>query len=72
MMNTTDLNDKLSALRKFFRLYGSAAIAFSGGVDSTFLLKVAHDVLGEKVIAISAGSVLLPRRETEAAIYRCC
>ena len=65
------LENKLSALRKFFRLYGSAAIAFSGGVDSTFLLKVAHDELGEKVLAVSAVSILSPKRETEAAAAFC-
>ena len=62
---------KLSDLQDFFRSCGSAAIAFSGGVDSTFLLKVAHDELGEKAIAISAGSVLSPKRETEAAAAFC-
>ena len=67
----TEIYRKLSDLRKLLRSFGSAAIAFSGGVDSTFLLKVAHDVLGENAIAISAGSVLSPRRETEAATSFC-
>ncbi len=70
-MSGSTIENKLSVLRKFFRLYGSAAIAFSGGVDSTFLLKVAHDELGEKAIAISALSVLSPKRETEAAAAFC-
>ncbi len=70
-MRDPALENKLSALRKFFRLYGSAAIAFSGGVDSTFLLKVAHDELGEKVLAVSAVSILSPKRETEAAAAFC-
>ena len=70
-MRDPALENKLSALRKFFRLYGSAVIAFSGGVDSTFLLKVAHDELGEKVLAVSAVSILFPKRETEAAAAFC-
>ncbi|MBP5407298.1 ATP-dependent sacrificial sulfur transferase LarE [bacterium] len=59
----SDLNDKISALRDFFRSCGSAAIAFSGGVDSTFLLKVAHDELGENVLAVTVISPLIPKKE---------
>lgn len=36
---------------------------FSGGVDSTFLLKIAHDVLGERVLAVTAQSPAFPHRE---------
>ncbi|MBQ4439339.1 ATP-dependent sacrificial sulfur transferase LarE [bacterium] len=62
-MRDSALENKLSALRKFFRLYGSAAIAFSGGVDSTFLLKVAHEELGEKAVAVTVFSPLIPKKE---------
>jgi len=41
----------------------AVAIAYSGGVDSTFLLKVAHDVLGKDILAITASSATYPRRE---------
>ena len=50
---------------------GSVAIAFSSGVDSTFLLKTAHDILGEKAIAITARSHSFPRRELKEAITFC-
>ena len=40
--------DKLDALKKYFVDLQNVVIAFSGGVDSTFLLKVAHDVLGDR------------------------
>lgn len=50
--------DKLSQLKSILRGYGKVAVAYSGGVDSTFLLKVAHDELGDKVIAITSRSLL--------------
>jgi uncharacterized protein len=44
------------------------AIAFSGGVDSTFLLYVAHQVLGKRVLAVTALSAFYPDRESDEAI----
>ena len=42
------IHDKYRVLQENLKALGSVAVAFSSGVDSTFLLKVAHDVLGDK------------------------
>lgn len=62
---------KLAALRAELCGLGSAAIAFSGGVDSTFLLRVAKEELGGRVVAVTARSRSFPARELEAAAAFC-
>lgn len=65
------LDNKLASLRAILHKYGSVAIAFSGGVDSALLLKVAHDVLGEKAIALTIRSSQFPSGELEATMDFC-
>lgn len=62
------LDEKLELLKDIIRKKGSAAVAFSGGVDSTFLIKVAKEVLGDKLIAVTATSSTYPERELNEAI----
>ena len=62
------LQDKLNVLRNNIRRMQSVAVAYSGGVDSAFLLKVAHDVLDENAIALTARSYIHPEREFRQAI----
>lgn len=60
--------EKLNKLRALLRSYGSCLVAYSGGVDSVFLAHVAHDVLGNRALAVIADSPSLPRRELEEAL----
>ena len=61
------LQDKYDHLRTIISQADSAIVAFSGGVDSTFLLKVCVDMLGEKALAITARSETFPKRELQEA-----
>ncbi|MEQ8163946.1 MAG: ATP-dependent sacrificial sulfur transferase LarE [Smithellaceae bacterium] len=63
-----EIESKLNNLKKHLKQLSSIAVAYSGGVDSTFLLKIAHDVLGDKVIAVTARSSTYPEREFRDAV----
>ncbi len=59
---------KFKELKEILSKMGKVLVAFSGGVDSTFLLKVAQDVLGEDVLAVIASSETYPEKERDEAV----
>jgi uncharacterized protein len=60
--------EKLEKLSALLRSCESCLVAYSGGVDSVFLARVAHDALGAKALAVIADSPSLPRRELAEAL----
>jgi uncharacterized protein len=64
----SEANTKLEKLRSLLKSYGSCLVAYSGGVDSVFLARVAHEVLANRALAAIADSPSLPRRELAEAL----
>ena len=69
--NSDKAHLKKEKLKEILKGYGSLAIAFSGGVDSTFLLKMAHDVLGDNCAAVTGRSESFPEREYKESMDFC-
>ena len=65
------MKEKLERLRERVRVIGSAVVAFSSGVDSTFLLRVAHEERGDRVVAATIRSHTFPQRELDEAVAFC-
>ena len=77
-MNTMDntfiseeQQEKLGKLKEYLRELGSLAVGFSGGVDSSFLLAVAAETLGDKAIAVTGVDASVPQREVDEATVFC-
>ena len=70
-METQSLVNRLEKLRKILRELESVLVAFSGGVDSSFLLHLAHEVLGDSATAITFVSPFLSRQELDRAVRFC-
>lgn len=67
-MVTPILTEKLGRLRRIVSAMESVLVAFSGGIDSTLVLKVAHDELGPNAVGITAVSATYPAVELESAV----
>ena len=65
------LDEKFQKLKDDLSMLEKVAVAFSGGVDSTFLLKTAQEVLGENAIAVTACSEFVPPREIKESQAFC-
>ena len=66
-----DLQNKKQALQTYLKQLGTVVVAFSGGVDSAFLMKMAKETLGEKAIAVTANLRSFPDRELAEATEFC-
>ena len=66
-----ELQTKLEHLKQYIVGLGSLAVAFSGGVDSSLLTAVAHEVLGDRLIAVTGADASVPEREVNEATAFC-
>jgi pyridinium-3,5-biscarboxylic acid mononucleotide sulfurtransferase len=62
------LDAKLDRMRALFAPMRSVIVAFSGGVDSTFVLKVAYDTIGDRVLALTTTSPTMPDEDRQSAL----
>ena len=70
-MSSPLLSEKKEHLVSLLQGYGSVAVAFSGGVDSAFLLKTAREALGENAAAVTIRAPFVPSMEQEEAVSFC-
>ena len=68
MSQPVPLSEKLAALETLLRAHAPLLIAYSGGVDSTYLLAIAHQILGDQMLGVIADSPSLPRRALADAL----
>lgn len=68
MVTAPTLDEKLARMEEIFRELGAVLVAYSGGIDSTLLLKVAHDTLGDQAVGVLSASESIPSEEVRDAL----